>query len=156
MTCRSGVLTLDGSKYLSMIRDNSTILLPLLVPTTKTWYLLLKTQKMKKVMLLVFTATQRKLISNGKFYILTKPKRQKPRDSMRNSDSTSTDLSILSLSYHSTESLRCLEEQTWSSKDGERTKDNSNSGLMRSQRPSGTTTGRITASISNPMVTAII
>jgi len=40
-----------------------------------------------------------------------------------------------------------LEEPTWYSRDGERTQDNNNSGLMRSARLSETTTGRIIALI---------
>jgi len=73
---------------------------------------------------------------------------------MRNSDSTSTDHSTLSQSFHSTELLRCLVEPTWSSRDGERTNDNNNSGSMRSPRPSETTTGRTTALISKATVKA--
>jgi len=55
---------------------------------------------------------------DGRLFILTQS-RQKPRDSMRNSVSTSTDHSTLSLSFHSIESLRASEPITLLSRDGE-------------------------------------
>jgi hypothetical protein len=73
---------------------------------------------------------------------------------MKNSVSTSTDHSILCLSFHSTELPRCLVTHKLSSRDGETTKDNNNSGLMKFQRPSETTTGKTTALIFKAMVTA--
>jgi hypothetical protein len=41
---------------------------------------------------------------DGRFFILTRRQRLRLRDWMRNSDSTSIDHSILSLSFHSIES----------------------------------------------------
>jgi len=75
---------------------------------------------------------------------------------MKNSDSTSIDHSISSLNFHSTELQKCLEELTWFSRDGETIQDNNNSGLMKSPRPSETTTGRTIALISKATVAATI
>jgi hypothetical protein len=93
-------------------------------------------------------------LKSGKSYILTKLRRLRLRDLMKNLASTSTDHSTWSLSFHSTELLRCLVEPTWFSRDGERTPDNNNSGSMKSPRLSETTTGRTIASTSRAMVTA--
>jgi hypothetical protein len=47
------------------------------------------------------------LTRDGELSMLTKLKRPRPRDSMKNLASTSTDHSILYQSFHSTELLRC-------------------------------------------------
>jgi len=67
---------------------------------------------------LVLTRETMVRTKDGRLFILTQL-RQKPRDSMRNSVSTSTDHSTLSLSFHSTESLRASEPITLLSRDGE-------------------------------------
>jgi len=71
---------------------------------------------------------------------------------MKNSASTSIDHSTLFHNFHSTESLKCSVVLTLSSRDGERMLLNNNSGSMRSQRLSETTTGRTIALISHQMV----
>jgi hypothetical protein len=91
---------------------------------------------------------------DGRFSILRIRRRLRLKDSMRNSVSISIDHSILSLNFHSTELLRCLVEPIWSLRDGEIMLDNNNSSLMKSPRPSETTTGRTTALISKAMETA--
>jgi len=52
---------------------------------------MLKEGKTKKDMLLEFGQITEVNINNGKFFILTKQQRLRPRDSMKNSVSTSTD-----------------------------------------------------------------
>jgi hypothetical protein len=47
-------------------------------------------------------------IKDGRFFILTRSQRLKPRDSMRNLDSTSTDHSTLFQSFHSIELLSAM------------------------------------------------
>jgi hypothetical protein len=58
----------------------------------------------------------------------------RPRDSMKNSDSTSTDHSILSPNSHSIELLRCTVTLMCGSRDGETMLHNNNGGSMRSPR----------------------
>jgi hypothetical protein len=58
----------------------------------------------------------------------------RPRDSMKNSDSTSTDHSILSPNSHSTELLRCTVTLMYGSRDGEIMLHNNSGGSMRRQR----------------------
>jgi len=122
-------------------------------PTRK--FLMLQDQRMKKAKLLVLLETMEEQIKNGKSFILIKLKRQRPRVLMQNSVSTLTDLSTLFHNFHSTELPKCLEEPTLFSRDGGRTLDNNNSGLMKFQRLSETTTGRTTASISRATETAV-
>jgi hypothetical protein len=110
----------------------------------------------KKDKLLSIIADTMVLIRDGRFSILIRKLRQRPRDSTKSSASTSTDHSTLSQNSHSTELLRCLVEPTWSLRDGERTRDNNSSSLMRLQRPLETTTGRTIALTSKAMVRAII
>jgi hypothetical protein len=61
------------------------------------------------------------------------------RDSMKNSDSISTDHSILSLNFHSTELQRCTVTPMYGSRDGETMLLNNNGGSMRRPRLSETT-----------------
>jgi len=108
--------------------------------------------RMMKALLLVLLIVPIKRTKDGRLSILIKQKRQQLRVSTKTLVSTSTDHSTSSLSFLTTELLRCLVEPTWSSRDGERTNDNNNSSLMKSLRPSETTTGRTTALISKAMV----
>jgi hypothetical protein len=101
--------------------------------------------QIRKVTLLESTKDIMELIKDGVFSILIRRTRLRPRDSMKNLVSTSTDHSTLFLSFHSIELQRCKVVPTWSSRDGERTRDNNNSGSMKSQRPLETTTGRTIA-----------
>jgi hypothetical protein len=64
---------------------------------------------------------------------------------MKNSISTLTDHSTLSLSFHSIELLRALVPTMSLSRDGERIRDPNNGISMKFQRPSEITTGRTTA-----------
>jgi hypothetical protein len=99
--CKSGVPTLAGSKCSSLNQANSS--------TGQTVrYLMLKIAKMKKDKPLVLKQTNVELINNGKYFILTRLKRQRPRDSMKSLASTSTDHSTLYQSFHSTELLKCM------------------------------------------------
>jgi hypothetical protein len=95
------------------------------------------------------------LTRNGEFFISTKLQRLRLRDLTKNSVSILTDHSTWYLSFHSIELLRCLVEPTWYLRDGERILDSNNSSSMRFQKPSETTTGRTTASISRATVTPI-
>jgi hypothetical protein len=110
--------------------------------------------KTKKDNKLVFGVTIEELINNGQFCISIRLPRLKLRDSMKSLVFTSIDHSTLYQSFHSTELLRCTETPTCGSEDGERTRNNNNSGSMKSQRPSGTTTGRTIALTSKEMVAA--
>jgi hypothetical protein len=98
--------------------------------------------------------TMELLPKDGEYSILTRDQRLRLRDLMKNSVSTSTDHSISYQNFHSTELLRCLAEPTWSSRDGERTKDNNSSGSMKNLRPSEITTGRTIALTSKVTVAA--
>jgi hypothetical protein len=110
---------------------------------------------MKKDKQLVSRIILETLTRDGRSSILIRLKKQRLRDSTKNSASTSIDHSTLSHNFHSTELLRCSEELKWSSRDGERIQDNNNSGSMKSPRPSETTTGRTTALISKATEEAI-
>jgi len=127
MTCKYGAPTQDGSKCSSTMMANSSI-------GQIAKYLMLQEVKMLKVKLLVLLVTTERRTKNGKFYISIKLKRQRLRDSMKNSDSTLTDHSTLSHNSHSTELLKCSAVQIWSSRDGERMPETNNSGLTRLQR----------------------
>ena len=149
MTCKSGAPTQDGSKYSDMITNNSST-------GQTTRYLMSRVQRMKKEPQLEFMETMERITKNGKFFMLTRLLRLRPRDSMRNSDSTLTDHSTSSQSFHSTESLRCLVVPTWLLRDGETMLETNNSGSMKSPRLLETTTGRTTALISKATEIAII
>jgi hypothetical protein len=150
VTCKSGAPTLDGSRSLS-IKEN--ISATFVRPTSVSMFLETKT---KKVKLLKLTKDIMEPTKDGKYFILTKRQRLRPRDSMKNSDSTSTDHSTLSLSFHSIELLKALVPTMSLSRDGERMLKPNNSGLMRSQRQLETITGRTTVSRSRAMATAAI
>jgi hypothetical protein len=91
---------------------------------------------------------------DGMFNTLTRRVKWRQRDSTKNLVSISIDLSTLSLNFLSTELLRCLEEPTWFSRDGETIRDNNNSGSMKRPRLSEITTGRTIALTFKAMVTA--
>jgi hypothetical protein len=115
---------------------------------------MLEEAKTKKEIQFKYSRTTDPLHKNGKFFILTRRQRLRQRVLMRNSDSTSTDHSTLSQSFHSTESLRCTETLQSISRDGETTQDNNNGSSMKSPRQLETTTGRTMPSKSKAMVTA--
>jgi hypothetical protein len=144
--CKSGALTQGGSSSLSSIRISS-------LTGQIIRFLMSPNQKMKKDKLLVLLETLVNPTKSGLFSILIRQEKLRQRDLTKSLDSISTDHSISSLNFHSTELLRCSEELTWSSRDGETMLDNNNSSLMKKPRPSETTTGRTTASISKTMVT---
>jgi hypothetical protein len=146
MTCKSGALTHNGS------RSSSIKVSTLSTYKTENALKFLETRMMKEEQLLS-TIDTTVLTRDGRLSMLTLS-RLKPRDLMKSSVSTLTDHSILSQNSHSTESLKCLVEPTWFSRDGETTRDNNNSGLTKSQRPLETTTGRTTASTFRVMETA--
>jgi hypothetical protein len=91
---------------------------------------------------------------NGKFFTLIKLERLRPKDSMKNSDSTSIDHSTLYLSFHSIELLKVQVQTTLSSRGGERTGSDSNSTSKKSQRPFDHNNGRTMLSKSKAMVEA--
>jgi len=102
MTCKSGALTQDGSK-------SSLMLVSISVTSSKlTDASTLVEIKIKKDKLFVSTTDTMEQIKDGRFVMLILSK-LKPRDLMKNLDSTLTDHSTLSLSFHSTELLRCTE-----------------------------------------------
>jgi len=76
--------------------------------------------KMKKDKLFKFTVDTTVPTRDGRFFILTRRQRLKQRDSMKNSDSTLTDHSILCQSFLSTELLSATELTMSGSEDGER------------------------------------
>jgi hypothetical protein len=80
-------------------------------------------------------------IKDGEFFTLTKQKQQRQRVLMKNSVSTSTDHSILDQDYQCKELLNATVLTTSGSRDGETMLKPSNGTLMRSPRPSKTTTG---------------
>jgi hypothetical protein len=112
--------------------------------------------KMKKAKQLLSTTRMETRITmptkDGRLFILTRPQPSELRDSTRNSASISTDHSILDQDFHSRELLNATVPTMSGSRDGERMLLLNNGTSMRSQRPSRTTTGRATHSISNPMV----
>jgi hypothetical protein len=95
-----------------------------------------------------------RITKNGKYSTLIKLERLRPRDSMKNSDSTSTDHSIWYLSFHSTELLKVQELTIWFSRDGERTGSGNNSTLTRRLRLLDLNNGRTTPWKSKVMVEA--
>jgi hypothetical protein len=96
-------------------------------------------EKMLKVKKSKYGIDTMVLTKNGRFSILTRRLRLKLRVSTRNSDSTSTDHSILSLNFHSTELLRCTVTLMCGSRDGEIMLHSNSGGSMKSQRLSETT-----------------
>jgi len=145
MICKSGQPTQDGSRSSSIRTANSST-----GPTIR--FSMSREAKMRKDMQLVFGVTIEESINNGKLFILIKPPSLKPRDSTKNSDSTSTDHSILDQDCHSKELLSATVPTTSGSRDGERMSDNNNGTSTRSPRPSRTTTGSLTHLTSNPTV----
>jgi hypothetical protein len=99
MKCKSGVLTLNGGKY-SNSKMNT-----LSIGKMENALMFLVERILKDKKLLPGRDTMEP-IKDGKLFMLILL-RLKPRDSMKNSDSTSTDHSTLSLNFHSTELLRC-------------------------------------------------
>jgi hypothetical protein len=78
MTCKSGALTLDGGKSSSLRTTN--------LSTGATIRSLKSLEaKTKKEPRLVLTETTMEQINNGKFFMLTRQTKLRPRDSMRNS-----------------------------------------------------------------------
>jgi hypothetical protein len=111
--------------------------------------------RMLKDKMFRFMADTMVLTKDGRFFILTRKERLKQRVSMRNSDSTLTDHSTLSQSFHSTELLSATEPTMSGSEDGERILLLNSGGSMRFPRQSEITTGRTTPSKSKAMVTPI-
>jgi hypothetical protein len=117
---------------------------------------MLQVVKMKKAKQLLSTTRMETRITmptkDGRLSILIKLEPSELRDSTRNSVSISIDHSILDQDFHSRELLNATVPTMSGSRDGERMLLLNNGTSMRSQRPSRTTTGRATHSISNPMV----
>jgi hypothetical protein len=145
MTCKSGALTLDGSKSSNMKTTSSST-------SPKILYLMCPKPRILKDKLFKYMEITVERTKSGMFYILTRLIKLKPKDSMKNSVSISIDLSIWSHSFHSTELLSALVLTTLPSRDGERMSHNNNSTLMRFQRPSDPKHGRTMVCKSNQPV----
>ena len=89
---------------------------------------------------------------DGKFCILTKQRKFHLKDSMKNSDSMSTDHSILFQDYQCTELLNAMEPTISGSGGGERTLQHNNTSSIQSPRPSDHNNGRTMPWKSNQMV----
>jgi hypothetical protein len=135
ITCKSGAPTLNGSRSLS---SKLTGLPTFRIIST----CMFQEVKIKKANQLLYMHKLKDLNKNGRFFTLIKLLRQRPRDSMRSSDSISTDHSTLSQSFHSTELQKALEPTTLLSRDGERMFLLNSGTSMRSQRPLEATSGR--------------
>jgi hypothetical protein len=94
--CKSGALTPDGGKFSNMRTTNSSTGKP-----AKSS--MLEEAKMKKDKQFNYLVTTEAKTKNGLLFILTRQRAHKLRDSTRNSDSMSIDLSTLFPSSHSTE-----------------------------------------------------
>jgi len=86
-------------------------------PTVALMFTKVRMLKHKKFRFMADTMEPTK---DGRFFILTRRQRLKQRDSMKNSDSTLTDHSILCQSFLSTELLSATELTMSGSEDGER------------------------------------
>jgi hypothetical protein len=109
--------------------------------------------RMLKDKMFRFMADTMEPTRDGRFFILTRRRESRLRDSMKNSDSTLTDHSTLCQSFHSTELLSATEPTMSGSEDGERIPLLNNGGSMRFPRLSETTTGRTTPLKSKATVT---
>jgi hypothetical protein len=145
MTCKSGVLTLDGSKYSSMKTTSSST-------SPKILYLTSHKPRIRKDKLFKSMVIMVERTNSGMYSILTKLIKLRPKDSMKNLVSISIDLSTLSHSFHSIELLSALEPTMLPSRDGERMFYLNSTTLMRFQRQSGLNNGRTMACKSNPTV----
>jgi hypothetical protein len=113
---------------------------------------MLQVAKMLKVAQSVFSETMEVQIRDGMYFILTKQRKDQLRDLMLISDYTSTDHSILSQDFHSTELLNATVLTTSGSEDGERMSLHNNSTSTKHQRLSDLNNGRTTPWKSNPTV----
>jgi len=136
MTCKSGALTLDGSRFSNIKKIISV------TSKKKIDALRLVETKISKDKQFLLVIDKMVPIKDGKFFILTRRQPLKLRDSMKNLDSISTDHSTLFQNSHSTELLSVLEPTTLPSRDGERMSLDNNSTSMRFQRPSDPSNGR--------------
>jgi len=101
ITCKSGAQTLDGSKYSNSEMDKLLI-------HTMTRSSQLMEPRMRKDKELSSMATKRELTKSGRLSMLIKPSQIEPRDSTRNSASTSTDHSMLDQECLCKESLSAM------------------------------------------------
>jgi hypothetical protein len=100
MICKSGALTLDGGKSLSTRESTSVI------SNRPIDALMLLEERILKDKRFKFITGITVPTKDGRLFMLTLL-RLRLRDSMKNSDSISTDHSTLSLNFHSTELQRC-------------------------------------------------
>jgi len=148
-TCKSGAPTQDGGKF-SKCKVNSLSIQP-----TTRFSKSPHRKMMKELLLLLTTGMVTKTImptKDGRLYISTKLKQLELRASTKSSVSTSTDHSTSDQECQCKELLNAMVPTMSGSEDGERTLLLNNGTSMRSPRPSRTTTGRATHSISNPTV----
>ena len=144
--CKSGAPTHSGSRSSSIKETTSSMSV-----RTKRSSLSVETMiKMEQRLLLLKWEKDR--TNNGMLSILIKPINSRPRDSMRNSDSTSIDHSTWSQDSHFTESLKLSVPTTWYKRDTPRVELHNNSSSMKRPRPSDPSNGRTTAWKSNPTV----
>jgi hypothetical protein len=101
-----------------------------------------KEVKMKKDTRSKCGTTMEAKLSNGKLSMLTKLRRNKPRDWLKTSDSMPTDHSTSDQECHSRELWQCTAMPICISKDGRPTTTHKCSGLIQSARPSEIRTGR--------------
>ena len=146
MTCKSGALTLDGSRFSNIKK------IIFVTSKKKIDALRLAETKISKDKQFLLVIDKMVPIKDGKFFILTRRQPLKPRDSMKNLDSISTDHSTLFQNFHSTELLSVLEPTTLPSRDGERMSLDNNTTSTRFQRPLDLNNGRTMLWQFNPMV----
>jgi hypothetical protein len=127
-TCKSGQPTQDGGRSLSTkVSTSATSSRPI----SASMFTKVKMLKDKK---LLHTTDIMVLIRDGRFFIPIRLS-LRPKDSMRNLDSTSIDHSTLSQNSHSTELLSALVPTTLSLRDGETMLPNNSSSSMKRPRP---------------------
>jgi len=143
LTCKSGALTLTGGNY-----SNMRMVISSTGPTVK----LSMPNQIQKVNQLSLQTLETLYLKNGRLSILTKLMPLQQRESIKISDSMSTDHSTLSQDFQWRESLKPLVPTTWSSRDTSREELPNNSTLTQSPRQSDLNNGRTTLLKSNQMV----
>jgi len=89
---------------------------------------------MKKPEELLYGTTMEELNRNGKSSILMNQNQLQLKDTVKNSDSISTDHSTSDLDFHSEESWRCTETDMSISEDGSRAEQDNNGNSMEKPR----------------------
>jgi hypothetical protein len=137
-TCKFGAPIQVGGKSLYSVENTSAIFKK---PIDALMSSKVRTRKDKLFRFIIDTMVPTK---DGRFSILTRRQRLKPRDSMKNLDSISIDHSTLDQDSQCRELLSAMEPITSGSEDGERMPWVNNGSSMRFPRQSSLNNGNIT------------